>query len=94
MMLAATSSFFSSVLHLNNYNNPLIYLRGVKLGQLHSLLQFVYNGASRVAEDDFDSIMALARYLKIKGLGEKQKDCIDRSDINEELVQTPSTLVE
>ena len=63
VMLAATSSFFSSVLQLqlNNHNHPLIYLRGVKIGQLHSLLEFVYNGATRVAEDDFDSIIALAR---------------------------------
>ena len=74
VILAATSSFFSSVFQLNHHNHPLIYLRGVTLHHLQPLLQFVYGGRTQVAEEDLESFLALGRDLKIKGLDEKQQE--------------------
>ena len=52
----------------------MIYLRGVQIGQLQSLLQFVYGGRTQVAEEDLESLLTLGRDLKIKGLDEKQQE--------------------
>eukprot|EP00092_Neocalanus_flemingeri_P013012 GFUD01014022.1.p1 GENE.GFUD01014022.1~~GFUD01014022.1.p1 ORF type:complete len:266 (-),score=78.45 GFUD01014022.1:45-842(-) len=87
VILAATSSFFSSVFKLNQHNHPLIYLRGVHIGQVQSVLQFVYNGATSVAEEDVNSFMTLASDLKIKGLEEKLLEFDERIRENEELAE-------
>ena len=41
VILAASSSFFSSVFQMNPHNHPLMYLRGVKTDQMQSVLQFL-----------------------------------------------------
>jgi len=86
VILAATSTFFSSVFKQNPHNHPLIYLRGVKIGQVQSVLEFVYNGATRVAEEDVSSFMAVASDLQVRGWREKQEDIKNRMKEDEELV--------
>jgi len=86
VILAATSTFFSSVFKQNPHNHPLIYLRGVKIGQVQSVLEFVYNGATSVAEEDVSSFIAVANDLQIRGLREKQEDIEDRMKEGKELV--------
>ena len=73
VILAATSSFFSSVFSLNHHNHPLIYLRGVKTDQVQAVLDFLYSGVANVAEDDVEDFLALANDLKIEGLMVKYK---------------------
>merc|ERR1719427_1763 len=68
IILAASSSFFSSVFQANPHNHPLLYLRGVKTDQLQSLLQFIYVGVTAVQEENVSSFLAVAADLKIEGL--------------------------
>lgn len=73
VILAATSSFFSSVFNLNHHNHPLIYLRGIKTEQMKAVLDFLYSGVVNVTEEGVDDFLEVANDLKIEGLMVKHK---------------------
>eukprot|EP00092_Neocalanus_flemingeri_P032428 GFUD01035269.1.p1 GENE.GFUD01035269.1~~GFUD01035269.1.p1 ORF type:complete len:353 (+),score=108.56 GFUD01035269.1:36-1094(+) len=73
VILAATSSFFSSVFSLHHHNHPLIYLRGIKTDQMQAVLNFLYSGVANVAEEGVEDFLAVAHDLKIEGLMVKHK---------------------
>jgi len=68
VILAASSSFFSSVFQLNPHNHPLMYLRGVKTEQMQAVLQFLYAGSTAMKEEEVSSFLSVAADLKIVGL--------------------------
>jgi len=68
VILSACSPFFRSILKRNPHAHPLIYLKGVKLSNLQSALDFIYRGEANVAKEDLNSFLAVAEELKIKGL--------------------------
>ena len=68
VILAASSSFFSSVFQMNPHNHPLMYLRGVKTDQMQSVLQFLYAGTTAMTEENVSSFLAVAADLRIVGL--------------------------
>merc|ERR1719466_629260 len=68
VILAASSSFFSSVFQTNPHNHPLMYLRGVKTYQMQSVLQFIYAGVTAMEEENVSNFLAVAADLKIGGL--------------------------
>ena len=68
VILAASSTFFSSVFLMNPHNHPLMYLRGVKTEQMQSLLQFLYAGATAMKKEEVPSFLSMASDLKIVGL--------------------------
>jgi len=74
VILSATSPFFRSILKRNPHTHPLIYLRGVKLNNLQSVLDFMYNGEANVAQEELNSFLAVAEELKIKGLTQNQSN--------------------
>ena len=86
VILAATSSFFSSVFSLNHHNHPLIYLRGVKTDQMQAVLQFVYEGVCTVQEQSVDSWLEVAADLGIKGL--EKCDQEESEECNKDLLKT------
>ena len=71
VILAATSSFFSSVFSLHHHNHPLIYLRGVKTDQMQAVLTYIYSGGTQVAQEDLSSFLAVAEDLQVEGLTRK-----------------------
>jgi hypothetical protein len=69
MILAACSPYFHKIIkRLENVQKPGIYLRGVRDHDIKSILDFMYVGEIRIGQEDFDSVMALAMDLGIKGL--------------------------
>jgi len=68
VILSACSPFFRSILKKNPHAHPLIYLKGVELNNLQSVLDFIYRGEANVAQEDVNSFLAVAEDLKIKGL--------------------------
>ena len=68
VILSACSPFFRSILKRNPHAHPLIYLKGVKLSNLQSALDFIYRGEANVAQEELSSFLAVAEELKIKGL--------------------------
>ena len=71
VILAASSSFFHSLLRKTKYPHPLIYMRGCDLQDLTSVVDFLYTGQANVLPEKLDSFLALAEDLKIKGLPQK-----------------------
>jgi len=70
VILSACSPFFRSILTRNPHPHPLIYLRGVGLSNLQSVLDFMYNGEVNVAQEELNSFLAVAEELKVKGLAQ------------------------
>ena len=69
VILSASSPFFQRVLKLGaGHGQLLIFIRGVEIGQMTSLLDFIYTGEIELARDEVDQFILLAGELKIKGL--------------------------
>merc|ERR1712129_423098 len=78
VILAASSSFFSSVFLKTKHPHPMIYMKGVKHNHLLALLDFIYTGEANIPEDELNQFLALAEELQLKGLkteGEKEVEC-------------------
>jgi len=73
VILGACSPFFRSILKKNPHPSPLIYLRGVKYGELNAVVRFMYQGEVNVAQDDLNAFLAVAEDLQVKGLTQKQQ---------------------
>ena len=74
VILSACSPFFRNILKMSTgypHPNPFIYLRGVSYNDLQCLLDFMYHGEVKVAQEDLNSFLAIAEELQIKGLTNK-----------------------
>ena len=67
-ILSSSSTFFKNIFINNPHPHPLIYLKGIKLAELDSIIRFVYLGETEVGQDDVDKFMEAAQGLEIKGL--------------------------
>ena len=47
VILAASSPFFQNLLKRNNHKHPLIYMRGMKSGDLLAIVDFLYYGEGK-----------------------------------------------
>ena len=68
VILSASSPFFMNILRNNKHSHPLIYLKGFKAMDLHSLLDFMYHGTAEVNQESLERFLALAEELQLKGL--------------------------
>lgn len=68
VILSACSTFFRNILRRLPHHHPLIYLRGIRLTDLQSLVNFIYHGEVNIAQEDLNSFLMLAEDLKIRGL--------------------------
>ena len=74
VILSASSQFFMNILELNKHTNPLVYLKGFKAKELHSLMNYIYQGVANIHQDDLDLFLAQAEELQLKGLtGEERR---------------------
>jgi len=70
LILFCGSEFFQRVLNMSKHQHPLLYIRGVKIAILQAILDFLYIGEVRVAQEDLTEFFSIAKDLKIKGLTE------------------------
>jgi len=69
VILAACSPLFRKILaHQKNQQNPLLYLKGIRLKELQAVLNFMYHGEVNVAQDSLNNFLAVAEELAVKGL--------------------------
>ena len=70
LVLSSSSPFFEKLLMRSPTcrTDALIYLRGTKIKDLQILLDFIYSGETKVAQEDLTNFMELASSLKINGL--------------------------
>ncbi len=72
VVLSACSPVFKELLRqldpVGGGKAPLIFLRGITFKDVEAVLDFMYNGQTKVQHDELDSFLAAAEDLKIKGL--------------------------
>ena len=82
VILAASSPFFDNLLQKSKHTHPLIYLRGFESKDFVSILDFVYFGEANVNQEDFDSFVAIAEDIQLKGLTRQtSKDLIHEQEV-------------
>ena len=86
VILAASSPLFQNILKRNKHQHPLIYMRGMKLEELVSVVDFLYYGETNVNEENLNNFLAIAEELKLKGLGAgKEMVDLNHSENNSKL---------
>ena len=93
VILAASSPVFANILLENKNSHPLIFLKGFRLQDLVTILDFLYFGEATVHQDNLESFLAIAEELKLKGLKGKSstnKMKMEKADTNSKHVVTKS----
>jgi len=68
VILSASSNFFKNILTNNIHQHPLLYLKGVRMNDLQSIINYIYHGETNVALGELDTFLEVATELQIKGL--------------------------
>eukprot|EP00092_Neocalanus_flemingeri_P024679 GFUD01026768.1.p1 GENE.GFUD01026768.1~~GFUD01026768.1.p1 ORF type:complete len:298 (-),score=76.25 GFUD01026768.1:57-950(-) len=84
IILSASSVFFKSVIKRNPHSHPLLYLKGVKIDDLRPLLDFMYLGKTKVAQDHLETFLTLGKELGVMGLDSDEQILDNEKTINEE----------
>ena len=82
VILAASSPFFEKILQKSKHPHPLIYLRGFQSKNILSILDFLYLGEANVYQEDFNSFLAIAEEIQLKGFSKQQtsKDLVQEHE--------------
>ena len=85
MVLSSSSPFFKTLLAKNKHPYPLIYMRGVKTGDLSAVVDFLYHGEAKVFEEDLDSFLTIAEEFQLMGLMKEPEEKVfgGKEDQNE-----------
>lgn len=99
IVLFTGSEFFQKLLPRFKHPHPLIYLKGLKVRDLESILSFVYFGEISLQEQDLKGVLNAAKDLKIKGFTdlfatEGKFSSGDSSDVSGELDDLLNTISE
>ena len=85
LVLFTSSELFQEILPRMNHPNPFIYLKGIKLSFLESLMTFMYTGAVEVSQQDLARLLKTAKDLRVKGLieatEEQREETVQRSSM-------------
>ena len=76
MVLSACSPVFKKLLHaIDNGDSkyPLLFLRGISYHDISAILDFIYNGQTKVPPNELDSFLAAAEELKVRGLSQENQ---------------------
>merc|ERR1712129_436763 len=63
--------FFRHLFSKIEQNHPCIYLKGILHKDLLALMDYIYNGETKVGTDDLNRFIDAAEELKIKGLAKE-----------------------
>ena len=68
VILSSSSPFFREILLQNPHNHPLLYLKGVDIEDLTSLMKFIYSGEVEISNDCLGKFLDAANELQVDGL--------------------------
>ena len=93
VVLSSSSPFFKTLLAKNKHPNPMVYMRGVKSGDLSAVVDFLYHGEAKVFEEDLDSFLAIAEEFQLMGLMKEPDKIVleGNEDQNEQASKTKKT---
>ena len=70
IILSQASPLFDKLLI---FNNPLVYLRGVKSDHLKNIFEYIYTGSVSLKEEQVNVFISLAQELELQGMRSKDK---------------------
>ena len=82
IILSASSPFLSHLLTDNQTDHPLIYLYGVSLKNLSSIVEFIYHGTTNISKESLDGFISAGEALQLKGLLESVLNLEDKEGID------------
>ena len=90
VVLSSSSPFFKKLLAKNKHPHPLIYMRGIKSGDLSAVVDFLYHGEAKVFDEDLDSYLAIAEEFQLMGLMKEPDERVlgGNEDQNDQLPKT------
>lgn len=96
IVIAASSRLLQKMLRSSKHSNPMIYFWGVKLRDLSSLVDFIYNGQVEVYQSDLAGFLEAASRLDVRGLHESEEvyNKIQSNGSHKELKSLGQTLEE
>ena len=70
VVLSSCSPFFQRLLQKvkHHHQHPLLFMRGLKAGQLTNIVDFIYHGEVSISQEDLNAFLALAQEFELKGL--------------------------
>merc|ERR1711868_165819 len=68
LILTASSPVLNTLLKRNKHSHPLIYMKGMKIKDLASIIDFIYYGVVNIYQEDLNEFLTTAEDLQIKGL--------------------------
>ena len=81
VILTSSSPFFEKILQKSKHHHPLIYLKGFQSTDFVSILDFLYFGEANIFQEDFDSFLAIAEEIQLKGLtGQTLSDLMEEQE--------------
>ena len=83
IVLASCSPFFMQLFKKNKHPHPLIYLRGIGVEDLVTMIEFLYTGEAKVGQENLEEFIATAKELKIKGVLDEEESMQNQPDRNE-----------
>ena len=73
----------------NSHTHPFLYMKGVRMADMESIVHFMYHGEANVALEDLESFLAAANELQIKGLTAPSVNQFKKSLKQEQAIVTP-----
>ena len=80
LVLSACSEFFRAIFKINKHQNPLICLEGISSKELQDVLDYIYNGESKIFQEGLDRFLSIAQRFKIMGLLQNEENIDDSDD--------------
>merc|ERR1719222_499008 len=76
LVLSSSSPLFKKLLQKakHPHQHPLLFMRGLKAGQLTNVVNFIYHGEANILQEDLDAFLLLAQEFELKGLTEGAGD--------------------
>ena len=77
MVLSACSPVFKKLLQAigtGESKNPLLFLRGITYQEMSAILDYMYNGETKIQHKELDAFLTTAEDFKIKGLTRENQE--------------------
>ena len=71
VILAASSAFIKNMLQSEKHCHPVIFMSGAKHEILYSMLEFIYTGETKIANNDIDSFVKMITGIELFGVNEE-----------------------
>ena len=74
LVLSACSEYFKTIFKNNKQQNQLICLEGISTKELQDILDYMYNGETKIFQEGLENFLSIAQRFKIMGLLQNEEN--------------------